>query len=99
LEHAILILRMLLPTGFCLAPTSVDPLELMLLLFQQLAKRRHFPIDDLVLSKHTIRGADFVNLRSKGRLSLRTKLSLLRTTFGSDQILWSVAVQPLLRSE
>jgi hypothetical protein len=54
LELAVLILRMLLPTGFCLGPTSADLLGLTLLLFQQLTKRRHFPLDDLVLCKHTI---------------------------------------------
>jgi hypothetical protein len=53
-EVAILVLTVLLPTGFRLAPTSADLLKLTFLLFQQLAERRYFPLDDLVLSKHTI---------------------------------------------
>jgi hypothetical protein len=51
MEVTILVFKVLLPTELCLPATSVDLLKLTLLLFQYLAKRRHFPPDDLVLSK------------------------------------------------
>jgi uncharacterized membrane protein len=54
MEVAILVVRVLPQMGYFLAATSTDVLDLTFLLFQYLAKRRHFPFDGFMLSEQTI---------------------------------------------